>query len=137
MLFFFFFFFFSYFRYRCYYLMFIILFYFISIMFVFIMFCLHRCYNGNYVYSLVSSLISLPHLCTDVVVLDIITLVCTDVTVQGYYLFSVLERNAIYHPRGVAGCISQCFCLMWDCLLWCIWPPLLLLPYCGLHYLLF
>ena len=33
-----------------------------------------------------SSLISLPHLCTNVVVLVIITLVCTDVMVQGYYL---------------------------------------------------
>ena len=33
------------------------------------------------------SLISLPHLCTDVVVLGTVTLVCTDVMVQGYYLF--------------------------------------------------
>ena len=61
--------------------------YFIFIMFVNIIFCLHRCYNANYVYSLVSSLISLPHLCTNVVVLGIITLVCTNVLVQGYYLF--------------------------------------------------
>ena len=64
-----------------------LLFYFIFIMFVIIILCLHRCYNANYVYSLVSSLISLPHLCTDVVVLGIITLMCTDAMVQGYYLF--------------------------------------------------
>ena len=70
-----------------YYLTFITLFYFIFIMFVIIILCLHRCYNANYVYSLVSSLISLPYLCTDVVVLGIITLVCTDVMVQHYYLF--------------------------------------------------
>ena len=60
---------------------FLLFFYFISIMFVIIILCWHRCYNANYVYSLVSSLISLPHLCTDVVVLGIVTLVCTDVMV--------------------------------------------------------
>ena len=57
-------------------------------MFVNIIFCLHRCYNANYVYLLVSSLI-LPHLCTDVVVLGIITLVCTDVIC----LFSAVEAG--------------------------------------------
>ena len=75
------------------------LFYFIFIVFVNIIFSLHRCYNADYVYSLLSSLI-LPHLCTDVVVLGIITLVCTDVMVQGYYLFifsSVMDCSIPSH----------------------------------------
>ena len=115
-----------------------ILFYFVFIMFVFLILCLYRCYNANYVYSLVSSLISLPHLCTDAVVLGIMTFVCTDVMVQGYYLFIFSSRMDCNMPsQSVAGCISQCFCSMQDCLLWCIWPPLLLLPYCGLPCLLF
>ena len=54
---------------------------------------------------------------------------CTDVMVQGFMiliaqmlqcriiigLFLVLGWIVITHPIGVAGYISQYFCLMWDC----------------------
>ena len=52
-------------------------------------------------------------------------------------LFLTLGWSAISHLKNVAGCTFQCVSLMWDCSLWCIWPPLLLLPYYGLPCLLF
>ena len=73
--------------------------------------------------------------CTDVIMQLFCQLMicplCTGVIVQGIMihvaqmlqcriitgLFSVLGWIAITHPIGVAGYISQYFCLMWDCLL--------------------
>ena len=50
-----------------------------------------------------SSLISLPHFCTDVVVLGIMTLLCTDVMVQGYYLFIFSSRMDCNMPSNRCG----------------------------------
>ena len=87
----------------------------------------HRCYGAMHYDSC----------CTDVTVQNqclftfssVICPLCTDVMVLGFMiliaqmlqcriiigLFSVLGWIVITHPIGVAGYISQYFCLMWDC----------------------
>ena len=60
-------------------------------------------------------------LCTDVMVLDLMILVAQMLQCRIIIgLFSVLGWIVITHPIGVAGYISQYFCLLWDCsLLYC------------------
>ena len=123
------------FRYRCYYL----------ILFVYMMFCctdvimqlyyqfgdlplVHRCYGARHYDSCCtdvtvqnqclftfSSVIFCP-LCTDVMVLGFMILIAQILQCRIIIgLFSVLGWIVITHPIGVAGYISQYFCLMWDC----------------------
>ena len=144
------------FRYGCYYLMFFVnmMFYCIDvIMQLYYQFSdlppVHSCYGAghydscftdvtvqnNYLFTFSSVICPL---CTDVVVLGLMILVAHMLQCRIIIgLFSVLGWIVITHPIGVAGYISQYFCLMWDCSLWCIWPPLMLLPYCDLLCLLF
>ena len=64
-----------------------LLFYFIFICFAFIILCLHRCYNAKLCLFISEFIDSIAPFCTDIMVLGIVTLVCTDVMMQGYYLF--------------------------------------------------
>ena len=59
----------------------------------------------------VCSLIPLPHLCTDVIVLGIMTLVCTDVMVQGSYLF--IFSSGIDCSIPSQRCGRLCFPVFW------------------------
>ena len=100
-------------------------------------FLLHRCYSAEPMFVNFQFCYFCP-LCTDVVVQGFMILIAQMLQCRIIIgLFSVLGWIVITHPIGVAGYISQYFCLMWDCSLWCIWPPLLLLPYCDLLCLLF
>ena len=99
-------------------------------------FLLHRCYSAESMFVYFQFCYFCP-LCTDVIVLGFMILIAQMFQCRIIIgLFSVLGWIVITHPIGVAGYISQYFCLMWDCSLWCIWPPLLLLPYCDLLCLL-
>ena len=86
------------FRYRCYYLM-LFLWCFCCIdvilqLFVHLRICpMHRCYSAGIMIPVAQML------------------QCR--IIAG--LFLVLGWIVINHPIGMAGCISQCFCLMWDC----------------------
>ena len=122
------------FRYGCYYLM----------LFVNMIFCgidvimqlyyqfsdlppVHRCYGAGHYDSCFTGVTVQNHdlftfisvicpLCTDVMVLGLMILVAQMLQCRIIIgLFSVLGWIVITHPIGVAGYISQYFCLMWDC----------------------
>ena len=104
----------------------------------FIILCLHGCYNAELCCSWLNSLILLcpfMHRCYSAGFCFPYMHRCYGARVI-VCLFLTLEWSVIFHHKGVAGYTSQCFCSMWDYLLWCTWPFLLLLPYCGLPCLL-